>query len=64
MGGYYKPLTPSFRADINKSIDEQISELLTCERNAFVSMQITALETTRNLIKGLPDGYPIPVTKD
>lgn len=58
---FYKPLTPSLRADINISIDKNISELKTCKSNTFVNMQITGLEQAKRLINGLPDGYPIPM---
>lgn len=58
---FYKPLTPSLRADINISIDKNIAELKTCKSNTFVNMQIAGYEATRRLIKGLPDGYPIPI---
>ena len=60
---FYKPLTPSLRADINASIDKNIAELQTCQSNVFVNMQITGYEQTRSPINGLPDGYPLPVTK-
>ena len=56
----YKPLTPSLRLSINKSFDEQISELQTCKPNALVNMQIEGLRMSKRLINGLPDGYPIP----
>lgn len=60
---FYKPLTPSLRADINVSIENSIAELRTCQSNVFVNMQIAGYEQTKRLINGLPDGYPIPVTK-
>ena len=56
----YKPLTPSLRLSINKSFDEQISELQTCKSNALVNAQINALITGKRLINGLPGGYPMP----
>ena len=56
----YKPLTPSLRLSINKSFDEQISELQTCKSNALVNAQINALKIEKRLINGLPDGYPMP----
>ncbi len=61
---FYKPLTPKFRREINDSINSQLAELNTCERNAFVSMQEIALNATKNLIRALPDGYPLPMKKD
>ena len=60
---FYKPLTPSLREDINASIEKSISELRTCQSNAFVNMQIAGYEQTKRLINGLPDGYPIPMTR-
>ena len=60
---FYKPLTPSLRADINASIDKNIAELQTCQSNVFVNMQIAGYEQTRRLINALPDGYPLPMTK-
>lgn len=58
---FYKPLTPSLRADIVNSIDKNIAELRTCRSNVFVNMQIAANEQVKKLINGLPDGYPIPM---
>ena len=56
----YKPLTPKFRSDILDSINSQIDELNTCQPNAFVSVQKVGLSALENLIRALPDGYPIP----
>lgn len=61
---FYKPLTPSLRADINDSIEKNLAELRTCQSNAFVNMQIEGLRATQTLINGLPDGYPMPMTKN
>lgn len=57
----YKPLTPSFRRDINIGFNKQIADLQTCKPNTLVNMQIEALQTYKRLINGLPDGYPIPL---
>ena len=57
----YKPLTPKFRSDILDSINSQVSELNACQENVFVSAQKVGLNALQNLIKALPDGYPIPV---
>ena len=57
----YKPLTPKFRSEILDSINSQVNELNTCQTNAFVSAQMAGLSALQNLIKALPDGYPIPV---
>ena len=56
----YKPLTPKLRGEILNSINSRVSELNTCQTNAFVSAQMAGLSALENLIKALPDGYPIP----
>lgn len=61
---FYKPLTPRLRADLNDSIEKNLAELRTCQRNVFVNMQIAGYEQAKRLINGLPDGYPMPVTKN
>lgn len=58
-----KPLTPSFRQDINIAFDKKIAELQTCKQNAIVKTQIVTLQMHKSLINGLPDGYPIPIRK-
>lgn len=60
---FYKPLTPTLRAEINSAIDKNITELKTCHSNAFVNMQIIAYEQVKKLINRIPDGYPIPMNK-
>lgn len=60
---FYKPLTNELRAKINSSIDNNITELKTCESNALVNMQITANNAIKNLINSLPDGYPLPMKR-
>ena len=57
----YKPLTPKFRSDILDSINSQVIELNACQENVFVSAQRVGLDALQNLIKALPDGYPIPL---
>lgn len=57
----YKPLKPQFRSEILDGINFQVSELDTCQTNAFVSAQKAGLDALQNLIKALPDGYPIPL---
>ena len=61
---FYKPLTPKLRADINDSIEKNLAELRTCKSNVFVNMQIAGYEQTKRLINGLPDGYPMPMTRN
>lgn len=60
---FYKPLTPELRGDINKSIDSSISELCTCEPNAFVNIQLMAHKALKNIVNALPDGYPLPMKR-
>lgn len=60
----YKPLTPKFRSEILDSINSQVNELNTCQTNAFVSAQMAGLDALQNLIKALPDGYPIPIERN
>ena len=59
----YKLLTPSFREEIDDAFDRQLEELKTCEPNALVMAEISALQTGKGLIHRLPDGYPIPIRK-
>ena len=59
----YKPLTPQFRSDILDSINSQVSELNTCQENAFVLAQKVGLNALENLFKALPDGYPVPIKR-
>lgn len=60
---FYKPLTPAFRSDINKAIDNNIADLSTCQSNAIVMAQITGQLALKNLINTLPDGYPMPMKR-
>jgi hypothetical protein len=60
----YKPLTPSFRQDIDKGFDDTIAELQTCQPNTLVTAQINALQTYKRLIHGFPDGFPIPIRRE
>lgn len=60
---FYKPLTPELRNSINDSIRNNITELHTCNSNAFVNMQITGLKVLETMINALHDGYPIPMER-
>lgn len=60
----YKPLTPNLRAKIDNSFDRKINELKTCKPNTLIMIQINALQTSKKLIHGLPDGYPMPIEKE
>ena len=46
---FYKPLTPAFRSDINKAIDNNIADLRTCQSNAIVISQIFMLMDSERL---------------
>lgn len=60
----YKPLTPKLRSEILDGINSQVSELNTCQTNAFVSAQMAGFSALENLIRALPDGYPIPIERN
>ena len=59
-----KPLTPTFRKEINDSINEQLTELNKCQNTPYVSALRTGLKATKTLIHGLPDGFPIPIDNE
>ena len=60
----YKMLTPKFRGEINKSIDQLLDEVKTCEDNTLTRMVSESLSALRTLIGQLPDGYPMPMKED
>ncbi len=60
----YKPLTPSFRKEIDYAINRQIDELKMCEDNVLVRAQISGLQAYRGFIHSLPDGYPMSTKKE
>lgn len=60
----YVPLTPDIRVAVNVAIDGRIAELNKCESTPFVNLMRVANETTRTPINALPDGYPMPVTRN
>lgn len=64
MTTYYKPLTPTLREQINQSLDKNVAELMTCEKNVLVNAQIASSQAQKNLINALPDGYLLPFTKE
>lgn len=57
----YKRLTPQLRKGLIKKINNQISELQEREDESLTKEQITELKATKNLIRDLPDGYPLPM---
>jgi hypothetical protein len=60
----YKPLTPSFRKEIDYAINRQIEELKMCDDNVLVRAQISGLQAYKGFIHSLPDGYLIPMKKE
>ena len=61
---YIKPLTPTLRKQIDENIESQMIELSECQNTSYVSALRTGLKATRSLIHGLPDGFPLPLTKE
>ena len=61
---YTKPLTPTLRKQIDESIERQLAELSECQNTPYVSALRTGLRATKDLIHGLPDGFPIPMEKE
>lgn len=61
---YTKPLTPTLRKQIDESIEGQMIELNECQNTSYVSALRTGLKAARTLIHGLPDGFPLPLTKE
>ena len=57
----YKRLTPQLRKGLIKKINNRISELQEREDDSLAKEQITELKATKNLIRDLPDGYPLPM---
>ena len=64
MSGYYKPLTPKFRKEIDNSINDMMRELSECYPNTLVRAHMDALDSLRYVIDRLPDGYLIPMKGD
>lgn len=60
----YKPLTPELRRKIIKSADSKLRELSECRETAYVSAYRVGYRALKTLIRGLPDGYPLPFTKE
>lgn len=61
---YIKPLTPTFRRQIEESIEKQLVELSECQNTSYVSALRTGLIATKTFIHGLPDGFPIPMEEE
>ena len=61
---FYKPLTPALRNEINASIEQNVSEMNTCKPTAYTSIYLTGYKALKTIINGLPDGYPIPFTRE
>ena len=61
---YYKPLTPTLRRKILESVDDELRELNECRETAYVSARRVGYRALKTIIRGLPDGYPLPFTKE
>lgn len=61
---YTKPLTPTLRRKIEEGIERQLMELDECQNTTYVSALRMGLKTTRDMIHKLPDGFPIPVSRE
>ena len=59
----YKPLTPELRRKIIESVDSELRGLSECRETAYVSAYRVGYRALKTLIRGLPDGYPLPFTK-
>ena len=59
----YKPLTPSFRQDINVGFDRQIAELQTCKPSALVNAQIEGLKMWKRIIDGVARWLPDAISR-
>ena len=60
----YKPLTPELRRKIIESADSELRELSECRETSYVSAYRGAYRALKTLIRGLPDGYPLPFEKE
>ena len=63
MSTYYEPLTPELRRKALDSIEHKIKELNTCQSTCFTSMYMAGYKAAQSIIKGLPDGYPMPIER-
>lgn len=61
---YYKPLTPDFRDQILRGINDKIREINTCNNTCFKEIYLAYYETLKQLFNSLPDGYPIPMNDE
>lgn len=61
---YYKLLTPTLRKKILESADNGLRELSECRETAYVGAYRTGYQALKTIIKGLPDGYLLPFTKE
>lgn len=67
---FTKPLTPALRQYMKDQILEVMKEIEGHDPEQYVSVRMKAsfckyaVETAINLINALPDGYPVPMSKD
>lgn len=56
----YKRLTPKLRKGIIEKLNDKIDALK--EDGGYAAkLQVEDLKKTKEMIKGLPDGYPLPM---
>ena len=58
------PLTKEMKSSINIEIDKRVNELNTCDNTPYVALYKSVYGIAKSFINALPDGYPVPVTKE
>lgn len=61
---FYAPLTKELRSAAVSSIDARLSELDRCDDTPYVNLYKVAYSLEKSLLSALPDGYPVPMTKN
>ena len=61
---YLTPLTKEMKSSINIEIDKRVNELNTCDNTPYVALYKSVYGIAKSFINALPDGYPVPVTKE
>lgn len=61
---YLSPLTKDMKNSINDELDNRIAELNKCNNTPYVSLYKSLYGLTKTFVNALPDGYPVPVSKN
>lgn len=61
---YLTPLTKEMKSSINIEIDKRVNALNSCDNTPYVALYKSVYGITKSFINALPDGYPVPVTKE